>query len=509
MSNNRQLAKNMLYNVVTFGINLCINFFLTPYLIRSVGKEAYSFFPLVGNMVGYVHIITTAVGSMGGRFVTMAYYQNRHNDAQEYWNSTFFSNILLSASYSIIFIFACIYINNLLTIPGYLLHDVQWLFAFNALSLIVALITSNFASGCYLKNRLDLSASRQMVSSILNAISVVCLFYFFSPNIYYVGLSGLICAVFCAVFNFQLKQTLLPEIPIRPFTNHSWKKILEVTKSGMWNAVNHLSNILTSHLDLLISNIFISAAATGDFALVKVVPNFIYSFLGTITVAFAPNFNILYAKGEMKELVHEVKKSINIIGFIMCVPIGFFLIFADSFFRLWVPSEDYHYLYSLSFLSLLPCILAVTASPVYNIFTVTNHLKVPSLVLFFAGILMFVINYTLLSITNWGLWIIVGVSAVQLALRSFFFTLVYAAHCLKTSVWPFLLSVVKSIVGLLIACGFSFVVKRMVAIDGWIGFVFAFIFIALVAYTINVFVVLRREERSYLKAVVLSKLHIR
>ena len=49
----------------------------------------------------------------------------------------------------------------------------------------------------------------------------------------------------------------------------------------------------------------------------------------------------------------------------------------------------------------------------------------------------------------------------------------------------------------------------MVAIDGWIGFVFAFIFIALVAYTINVFVVLRREERSYLKAVVLSKLHIR
>ena len=75
--------------------------------------------------------------------------------------------------------------------------------------------------------------------------------------------------------------------------------------------------------------------------------------------------------------------------------------------------------------------------------------------------------------------------------------------------WPFLLSVVKSIVGLLIACGFSFVVKRMVAIDGWIGFVFAFIFIALVAYTINVFVVLRREERSYLKAVVLSKLHIR
>ena len=64
MSQNKQVAKNLIFNTVSFGINFAISFLFTPYLIRTVGKEAYSFFPLVNNIIGYSSILTAAEGSM-------------------------------------------------------------------------------------------------------------------------------------------------------------------------------------------------------------------------------------------------------------------------------------------------------------------------------------------------------------------------------------------------------------------------------------------------------------
>ena len=54
MNNNKQTVKNLVFNTISFLINFIISFFFTPYLIRVVGKEAYSFFPLVNNIIGFI-----------------------------------------------------------------------------------------------------------------------------------------------------------------------------------------------------------------------------------------------------------------------------------------------------------------------------------------------------------------------------------------------------------------------------------------------------------------------
>ncbi len=47
----RQIAINMLANIVAFIINIGISLFLTPYLVNSVGSEAYGFIPLANDFV--------------------------------------------------------------------------------------------------------------------------------------------------------------------------------------------------------------------------------------------------------------------------------------------------------------------------------------------------------------------------------------------------------------------------------------------------------------------------
>ena len=110
MSQKTQVAKNLIFNTISFGINFAISFLFTPYLIRTVGKEAYSFFPLVNNIIGYSSILTAAVGSMGGRFITMSIYQNDKEGANQYFNSVWVANIFLSILFTIVSILAVIFI---------------------------------------------------------------------------------------------------------------------------------------------------------------------------------------------------------------------------------------------------------------------------------------------------------------------------------------------------------------------------------------------------------------
>lgn len=53
MSSSSQTLKNLLFNITSFGVNFIISFLLTPYLIRTVGKEAYGFIPLINSIIGY------------------------------------------------------------------------------------------------------------------------------------------------------------------------------------------------------------------------------------------------------------------------------------------------------------------------------------------------------------------------------------------------------------------------------------------------------------------------
>ena len=49
----------------------------------------------------------------------------------------------------------------------------------------------------------------------------------------------------------------------------SFSKIKNLLKNGIWNSLNQLGNELNSGLDLLISNLMLSAVAMGQISVVK------------------------------------------------------------------------------------------------------------------------------------------------------------------------------------------------------------------------------------------------
>ena len=372
MGDNRQRSRNMIFNILLFVINLGISFFLTPYIVNNIGREAYGFIPLINNMIGYTSIITTAVGSMAGRFITMRLYQGDHEGASYYFNSVFLANLVLSALFTILSIITICYLPLILNIPDYLLSDVKWLFAFTALSMLLGLSTGILACGCYIKNKIDVSVSRSLIQNAVRVGLILLLFACLRPSIVYLSLSAFISALLGVYYNFKFKHDYLPEIPIKPKRYFSWQKLKEVTFSGIWNSVNQLSNLLLYQLDLLITNIFISAAATGEYSLSKTMPSLVLSFLASLSGSFYPKFNILYAERKKTELYALVRKSIKIVGLFVSIAIGLLIVFSDAFYSLWVPGEDANNLHWLTIVTVTPMIFGGSINPVFGLFATAN-----------------------------------------------------------------------------------------------------------------------------------------
>ncbi len=496
----------MIFNVFSFGINFGISFFLTPYIVKEIGREAYGFIPLISNMIGYTSVITTAIGSMAGRFITMRIYQNDNEGASQYFNSVFIANIVLSLLFTILATIALCYLPEILTIPTYLENDVKWLFVFTFLTMVLGLSTGILSTGTYVKNRIDAGASRGVVQQLVRVICILLLFYFFRPSIVYLSLSAFIAGVLGVYYNFSFKKRFLPEIDIKPKKYFSWSKLKEVTLSGVWNSVNQLSNLLLYQLDLLIANIFVGAAATGEYSLAKITPAFILNFLVMLSGSFYPQFNILYAQGKTEELHILVKKSIKIVGLFVSIAIGILVVYSDEFYRLWVPGEDANMLQWLTIVTVIPMIFGGSINPVFGLFATTNKLRIPSLVLLGAGLLNTAVVVILLKTTNLGIWAIALTAAIQGGLRNALFSPIYGAKCIGQRWYTLFPTMFKTFVCLGIVVGVGYVIKNFIAINNWGSLLLTTVFVVIVSVTLNLIVIFNKSERAYLKSIILRKI---
>lgn len=509
ISSNKQVTKNLIYNTVTFIVNFIISFCFTPYLIHVVGKEAYSFFPLVNNLIGYSTVITAAVGSMAGRFITMKVYSNEMNEANRYYTSTWVANLFLSAFFTILSILAIVYLDDLLKIPTHLLGDVQWLFALGAFTMILGLLTGVLSLPTYIRNRVDLSSQRQLIVSLIRIGCILLLFWIFQPSIVYMSLSALIAMVVGIWLNWSFKKRLLPELTMSPRRYFSMRYVRNLVNSGIWNSINQLSSMLLYQLDLFITNIFIGAAATGDFAIAKTAPQLILQLLAMLSGTFVAHFNILYAQGKVDKVIVETRKSMVIVGMLIGLPIGFLIVFGGVFYNLWVPGEDAVFLQRMTIFTILPMIVGGSINPIFGLFTTTNKLKVPSLVVLGAGLLQTIIVVILMKTTELGIWAIIYTSLIQSVLRNSIFTPMYGAYVLGKPLKIFFPTMIRGIIGMLVVVSIALVYRSFVNVNTWMDFTLAGIFVCSFSLIINTYTMLSKSERTHFFENIGRKIHIK
>ena len=190
MKKNKQLTINMIANFINFGISLCISFFLSPYIVRTIGVEANGFITLANNFVSYTSLITIALNSMTGRFVTISLTENKTEDANKYFTSALFANISIAVVLGVIGTFIVVFLKSIINVPDNLLVDIQILFALLFINCLVGVVGSVFGVAAFARNKLYLEYLRTAMGTVARALVILGGFVLFQPHVWYVGLGG-------------------------------------------------------------------------------------------------------------------------------------------------------------------------------------------------------------------------------------------------------------------------------------------------------------------------------
>ena len=485
----------MLSSVIAYAVSLGISFLLSPYIVKNIGIDAYGFIGLANNFVSYAMIITIALNSLAGRFVTIKIYEKDIDGANKYFSSVFYADGFIAILLGIISVLFIVFIERIIEIPIDILTDVKLLFVILFANCIIGIIGTVFNIATFATNKLYLNSLRNIESNVIRAVLTVLLFVFLKPRLSYISIAVFVAGVYVLLMNIYYTNKLTPYLRISR-KSFDIKAVKELIFSGLWNTVSRLGQLLQEGLDLLITNIFINPVAMGVLSLAKTIPTAITGLVGTLVGVFSPNFTILYAEGKREELIKTVKQSIKIMSVICNLPIIILIVCGPLFFSLWQPTQNAEQLHILSILTCFGLVFNGGINCFYNIFTIVNKIKYNSIAICITGILNVFVVYLLLKLTNLGIYAVAGVSTAIATLRNLLFTVPYGARCLEQKWYIFYLDVIKPLVFVSVCSVVGIFIGNLIGFFTWIGLVVYASITLLISIFLGLFVLLNKDDRS-------------
>ena len=498
MGKGKQLSINLITQIISFGLNLAISFFLTPYVIQYIGKEVYGFVSLANNFTSYISVFTVALNGMLGRYVTVAVAQKEYDTASKYLTSIFLANVGVMLILTPITILFVVNLGNFINLPMGFEEDVKLLFILMFISFLINLPGCCYNSATYATNRLDKSNICNMVSNIIRIVITILMLILLQPRVWYVGVGLLLSNIYMISRNRCYKKTLLPQVKI---SRHyfEWKSVKELLSVGIWNSINQLTNMLMTGLDLVIANLFISVLSMNLLSYAKMIPIQITSLISMISGLFAPQMTVAYASGDKKKFINETNFAIKLCGFLCSVPIIGLVVFGESFFGLWLgtlTTDEVKIVAILSILTILPQIFSVYIYPLYTVNAVTTKLKAPVIFSFVLGIVNVILVFILVKMTAWEIYAVAGVSSTISIVRILIFTPLYASYSIGAAFNTFYKPLARGLVSNIIMLEIFYVIKNIVTINSWMTFIVTCVFAGCVGYIIAFVVIFNQEEKQ-------------
>lgn len=493
-SQKAQTMLNIISGILTMTVQLAVNFFLSPYIVKTLGEEANGFIQLANNFVTYASLLTIAFNSMEGRFISVSYHRNEDANVKKYYSTTYICNILISIALLVVSVFIVINLDRIIKIEITPVSEVKLLFCFVFLNFIANLFLSIYGIALFVQNRIYIQNIINLLRAVLNAILLLGVFSVLPARIFYVSFISLILTTMSIPILRFFQHKYMPRLKIDTHF-FSWSALFEMVKSGIWNTVNQCGNMLMTGFDLLLANWFINPIQMGILSVAKIIPNAISQLAGMLNTSFAPSITMEWAKGDKDVTIKRLRSSMKISSVMVSIPIITFSFYSKWFYHLWMPTLDSSLLSALSFLSCMAFIPWAGPQALYNVYTAANKLKINSITFVISGCMNVLIVYCLLLNTNMGIYAIAGVSSIISIIRNLVVTAPYTAKILGLKWHVFYKDALISI----ICCSINFLVAALVSRfiygGGWVMLVIAVLITCFLTFVLDMIFILNKRER--------------
>jgi len=354
--NKGQILRNIGSSWFALGVNVFVGIFLSPYILHSLGDEAFGLWILIFSITGYYGLFDLGIRSSIVRYVAKYSATNEHEELNRLVNTALFSYGGIGVLTMLVTLIVTYCFNSIFRIPAEFVVTARWLLFMAGIAVSLGFpigVFSGILEGLqyfYLINTVNVG------STLLRALLIVIALRhggglltvaFITVSLPLLG--GLInAATAFRHLRLRLGSQYLSRSTLRRIAGYSSTTFVII-----------VSGRLRFKTDALVIGTFMSAAAITYFTIGSRLVDYATDFVHSMAQIFVPMSSQSDALGELKSL-----RQIFVSGGRMCalaaLPISAILIiFGKSVIEIWVGARYVSASYPVLLILLIPSTLSL------------------------------------------------------------------------------------------------------------------------------------------------------
>lgn len=330
----RILIRNIISNWCGFVVQAAVAFFLTPFVLHSLGDTRYGIWALVTGLTGYYGLLDLGFRSGITQYLTR-HLATRNFEQMNRVAST--AVAALGACGGLIMIISgilCWLAPEVFTIPPEDVAETRWCILIiggsTAISFLFFLFSAVFAA----TQRYDISSSITIGIRLITAAAMVGALKF-GYGLVGLSLVSAVGDILGYVLRTRVAFWVLPELEIS-WKKMGWENLWALMAFGVWSFLSQCADQLRLYSSIFIIGLFLPIAAVAPFSLASGLVSYFDVIFSSVAVVFFPAATHLDARGDTSRI-----KQMYLVGSKMLMLLGIGLgaisaIWADDFFRLWI-----------------------------------------------------------------------------------------------------------------------------------------------------------------------------
>lgn len=335
MSTARIHARNLLANWTGHGANLLVLFFLSPFIVHTLGKVEYGLWSLLTVLTGYMGVLDLGIRASTGRFIMLYLGKGNRRAVDETIRTSlgFYCGlggmaVVVGAGLGWLFP-ACFR-----SIPPEYHLVAQLLLPLLALNVLLSALQGVFSSVLAAHERFDLARSVDLaVLAVRTAATVAALSLGY--RIAALAVVSVAAHLLAVGGNYLLARRVYPALRVWPVMFQK-TRLRELFGYGLAAFVTSVSVKIIGQTDLVVAGAAIGVSAAAVYSVGAMLVYYSQSFLGHIGTTLFPAIQRAVARNEMgstRWLFLRAGRLRLTVGLLMYVGM---IVFAEPFIRLWM-----------------------------------------------------------------------------------------------------------------------------------------------------------------------------
>ncbi|MBA3010692.1 MAG: oligosaccharide flippase family protein [Proteobacteria bacterium] len=492
MTNAKQILTNISSNQVIFFLNIGVVFFLTPFVIETLGKKYYGAWILINTVLGYFSILEFGIRPALSRFVAKYRALGDIKKLESSISTAFFLLCITSIFCLIATLGISLFINHIFELEGASIHLVRLTVATVGIGFAIAIPLQIFGSALAGMERFDLINIGNFIELVFRTGLIV---YFLNNNgnIWHIAFSTVFISIlrnFLDIY-FVKKQIRYIRVAISRFEK---KFVMELLGYGIFSVIINISLVLIYQTDISIIGIFLGTSYVAVYSIPGTLVEYSRMMIEQCTRIFTPVMTRSFYSDSKEKLIEiYFEATYYIASFSILIIVGILLL-GKEFILLWV-GKDFISGIPVLYLLMIPQVVGLSQQISSQVLFGVN--KINSLAVIEACSAVMNLVLSLILVKSFGLKGVALGTAIPLLITHTIILPVYTCRYLKVNFFSYLKKCYLKNLCLFACLSSLAVVKRhYLIIDSWPVFAATAAFITLLWGILFVTFLLKSEHKK-------------